>query len=264
MNEINNTISRYSISLDKLKELLRLCPLDDHKYDQLIEIYFTKTKIISDILKTCLSIIKRRENSFKIIVNLKKHIRGNETIPIDKFLIDYQGIRISMFEASLLSTALYLSCTWSLYDSIQKILLTILKIKSPDITTSFSAEKSPFSNFSCFNFYDLIYSNHYLLSYKFRNLFIHESGYINGKSILVNKEVHDLFIIDDSLLKKINEIIGKELVIEGDLIKQLKNANDNIDLFFNSLLNYSIDSYITEIQCLIDDDKFKRHLIEIL
>lgn len=264
MNKLNDTIFKYSNLFDKIKEFFRLYHLDDQKYNQFIDIYIDKSEKLANISKGCLFIINNRENTYKIICNLKKHILGNETEEIEKFLLNYQGIKIPMFDASVLSTTSYLSCSWSLYDSIQRIILIIIGNQIPDITHSFCNKNSSFSNLSCYNLYKLIYSDDYIFSYKLRNFFIHEAGFINGKSILLNNKVRDLFTINDSLLNEINDKIGKELVFKGNLIDQLKNANDNIDCFFCSLLNHSIDSYFKEILSFIDEDKFKRQFLKIL
>lgn len=276
MNNIDNVINESKKTVNSVSDLLKeIAKGSDKDYKEFYGTLVSKANIVSNNLDRCSEAIKIRSNSFDVISILKGKIIGNENEELS-YGIDYYNLNIPMSEARVLATTSYLSSTWSLYDLIQRtscsLIFDNIGVKSDDskvaksLNTSKYLSNSPFVNFSFYYEFRRYYEPMLKFSYEMRNAFIHESGSIDGKKILMNGKWCDAFMIDESVVNTINKRIKCKnglLISAEDLIIQLKKANDKIDLYFCSLLKFSIDFYISELKNFIDDKKLLVKLLSM-
>ena len=277
MNDLINKIIYVNEQVKQISTLLKsVASKVDGRNKGIITRFITKTVITNDILNLCLHSINIREKSFEIIDSVKSQIFGYENMPID-YEINYMNFKIPMSQARILSTTSYLSSVWSLYDILQKACLTLIINKDMEIDEDKDKEKDKGRNknedidnhlkysllsdktlYKCFSFYYEfinLYKTKYHFSYFLRNCFIHNGGFVDKNTPVFSSLIfRDSFIIYDDISSRINNIIKDNFVKPDDLIIQLKNANDDIDLLFVSLLQFSFKSFLLEISCFISDD----------
>lgn len=268
MNNIDNVINESKKTVNSVSDLLKeIAKGADEDYKKIYGRLVSKADMVSENLDRCSGAIKIRTNSFDVISIIKRQIVGNENKELSSG-VDYYNLIIPMSEARVLATTSYLSSTWSLYDLIQRtscsLIFNYIGVESDDskvaksLNTSKYLSNSPFADFSFYYEFRRYYESMLKFSYEMRNAFIHESGFIEGKKILMNGKWCDAFTIDESVVNTINKRIKCKnglSVSATDLIIQLKKANDKIDLYFCSLLKFSIDFYISELKNFVDDKK---------
>lgn len=277
MSDLKNKIIYVNEQVKHISTLLKsVASKVDGKDNVVLTRFNSKMEETNSILDLCLNLINIREKSFEIINSVKSQTFGRENESINSE-ISYMNLKVPVSEARILSTTSYLSSAWSLYDVLQKACLELIIYKYFDINkdivkgkdkgnekgkdinnlfkNSLLSDKSPYKYFSFYYEFICFYKTNYHFSYFLRNCFIHNGGFIEKNAPIFSSLIlRDSFIISSDISSKINGVINDHFVKPDDLIIQLKEANDNIDLFFVSLLQFSLKSFLIEISCFISDD----------
>ncbi len=236
---------------------------------------------LSHSLRSTEKLLRIRENALSIAKNLNR----SEGLPISTDTIHFVGIEMDYALARHLAISSYLTISWTIYDRLSNVCGRLVGTDSvaeneearsnPKLCGHFFTNRSDKKKEKLVHGFSLskilpAYEWPVKVSYLTRNWLIHEGLELDGVPLFSGNNISDGFILHDQAIDRISKDLSNENIFpQGCCLKQGSNFpwydkniltileiyHSEVDTMFVSLLKWSVDSFIGQVEAFTERDK---------
>lgn len=260
-------------SADKLREAWALVQVTSNTQlpTKCYEHWAKKASLYSALAGT-VEILPARENAWEIVQKVASSIRINEGKPN---AIKYGDLEIDFALARHLALTSYMVMTWSAYDRLANVCGRLAAITSlsenpkqnPKIFEDFLGKKDIFSFGAHFHLQQA-YAWPITVSYQVRNWLVHEGFERGDIAMFVGDRIADSFFLHEDAAEYFKRYCKENEKMEAccleetedpwqtmNLLEILPKYHTEMDAMFVGLVQWSVDSFISQITAFSERDK---------
>lgn len=221
-----------------------------------------------------------RDTAWQMIDCIYKSSMPDKPMPFDVTnTIKYNGIDMEFSVARHLALTSYITITWSIYDRLANVCGRLISVSelannpklNPKVVEDFIDGKKTIPSTIQMHL-KTSYEWPLKVSYKIRNWLVHEGYEIGNISLFKSSSLSDCFTLNDDAIEQLQKfvfpdnrkrppekdspIIGSCILPEEeswftyDLFQILKQYNNEIDIMFSALLDWSVSSFFDQVKFL--------------